>query len=144
MQETRVWSLVWEDPTCHGATKPMCHNYCASNSRNCKLQPPSGSAAITEAHTPRACAPKQEKPLQWEVCAPQGRVAPIAATRESPCKSNEDPAQRKINWLINFKKRLYASNAGDTCSVPGLRTRIPHATGHGQKKKWDAESHWLL
>ena len=23
MQETWVQSLVWEDPTCHGATKPM-------------------------------------------------------------------------------------------------------------------------
>ena len=27
MQGTWVQSLVWEDPTCHGATKPMCHNY---------------------------------------------------------------------------------------------------------------------
>ena len=27
MQETRVRALVWEDPTCHGATKPVCHNY---------------------------------------------------------------------------------------------------------------------
>ena len=26
---TRVWSLVWEDPTCRGATKPVCHNYWA-------------------------------------------------------------------------------------------------------------------
>ena len=29
MQGTRVWSLVQEDPTCHGATKPTCHNYWA-------------------------------------------------------------------------------------------------------------------
>ena len=27
MQGTRVQALVWEDPTCHGATKPVCHNY---------------------------------------------------------------------------------------------------------------------
>ena len=27
MQGTQVPSLVWEDPTCHGATKPVCHNY---------------------------------------------------------------------------------------------------------------------
>ena len=27
MQGTRVRALVWEDPTCHGATKPMSHNY---------------------------------------------------------------------------------------------------------------------
>ena len=27
MQGTRVRSLVREGPTCHGATKPVCHNY---------------------------------------------------------------------------------------------------------------------
>ena len=27
MQATRVRALVWEDPTCCEATKPMCHNY---------------------------------------------------------------------------------------------------------------------
>ena len=26
MQETQVQSLVWEDPTCGGATKPVLHN----------------------------------------------------------------------------------------------------------------------
>ena len=26
-QGTQVRSLVWEDPTCRGATKPVCHNY---------------------------------------------------------------------------------------------------------------------
>ena len=27
MQGTRVRALVWEDPTCRGATGPVCHNY---------------------------------------------------------------------------------------------------------------------
>ena len=27
MQGTRVETLVWEDPTRHGATKPVRHNY---------------------------------------------------------------------------------------------------------------------
>ena len=27
MQGTRVRALVWEDPTCHAATKPVHHNY---------------------------------------------------------------------------------------------------------------------
>ena len=27
MQGTQVRSLVQEDPTCRGATKPVCHNY---------------------------------------------------------------------------------------------------------------------
>ena len=29
MQGTRVLALGWEDPTCRGATKPVCHNYWA-------------------------------------------------------------------------------------------------------------------
>ena len=27
MQRTRVRTLVWEDPTCRGATRPVSHNY---------------------------------------------------------------------------------------------------------------------
>ena len=27
MQGTQVRALVWEDPTCHGATGPVSHNY---------------------------------------------------------------------------------------------------------------------
>ena len=56
LQGTRVRALVWEDPTCRGATRPVSHNYwaCASG----------------------ACALQQEKPLQWEACAPRWRVAP--------------------------------------------------------------------
>ena len=36
MQEKQVQSLIWEDPTCHRATKPMGHNYwaCALEPRN--------------------------------------------------------------------------------------------------------------
>ena len=33
---TQVQALVREDPTCHGATKPVCHNY-----RACTLEPTS-------------------------------------------------------------------------------------------------------
>ena len=35
MQGTRVWALVWEDPTCRGAARPVRHNYwaCASGAR---------------------------------------------------------------------------------------------------------------
>ena len=56
MQGTRVRALVWEDPICRGATRPVSHNYwaCASG----------------------ACAPQQERPRQWEARAPRWRVAP--------------------------------------------------------------------
>ena len=49
---TQVQFLVQEDSTRHEATKPTCHNYWA-------------------------CAPQQEKPLQWEAHALQQRAAPV-------------------------------------------------------------------
>ena len=75
MQGTRVRALVREDPTCRRATKPVCHNYWA-----CALEPVSHSYW---AHVPQLLKPlclepvlHNEKPLQWEACAPQRRVAP--------------------------------------------------------------------
>ena len=83
MQGTRVQALVWEDPMFRGATKPMRHNYWACalepashNYWACVLQPLSLRAATTEARMPRARAPQQEKPPQWEARTPQPRVAP--------------------------------------------------------------------
>ena len=39
LQETRVPSLVWEDPTGRGATKPMCYNHgaCVLESGSCNF-----------------------------------------------------------------------------------------------------------
>ena len=83
VQGTRVRALVWEDPTCRGAAKPVCHNYWA-----CALEPASHNywahvpqllsphATTTEACMARARALQQEKPLQWEARALQRRVAP--------------------------------------------------------------------
>ena len=56
-QGTRVWSLVWEDFSCCGATKTPWHNYWAHAQQ---LQKPPG---------PRALGLWQEKPPQSEVCA---------------------------------------------------------------------------
>ena len=83
MQGTWVQSLGQEDPTCRRATKPTSHNCWArapqllkpACSRACVPQLLSPHAATTEAHAPRARAPQQEKPLQWEARALQRRVA---------------------------------------------------------------------
>ena len=85
---TRVRALVWEDPTCRGANKPVRHNYWA-----CTLEPVSGNYW---AHAPRARAPQQEKPPQWEACAPQQRVAPARRQLE---KAHEQ--QQRPNTAIN-------------------------------------------
>ena len=54
-------------------------------------------ATTTEACAPRAGAPKQEKPPQWDAHAPQRRVAPAHHNWRKPARSNEDPTQPKIN-----------------------------------------------
>ena len=56
------WSLVKEDPTCHGATKPMHHSYWAHT-----LEPMSRNYW---AHTPRPHAMQWEA-VQWEACEMQ-------------------------------------------------------------------------
>ena len=73
MQGTRVRALVWKDPTCRGASRPMSHNYwaCASG----------------------ACAPQQERPRWWEARAPRWRVAPTCRNWRKPSHRNEDPTQ---------------------------------------------------
>ena len=73
MQETWVWSLVQEDSTCRGATKPM-HQNCSglcSGAHVPQLRSP----------RPRACAPNycSEKP-----CTTPREQPLIAAARESP------------------------------------------------------------
>ena len=56
MQGTRVWALVREDPTCHGATKPVRHNYWA-----CVLQllkTAREATAMRSPHTARKSSPR--------------------------------------------------------------------------------------
>ena len=86
MQGTWVQLLVREDPTCRRATKPVGHNYWA-----CALEPVSHNYW---ARAPRARAPQQEKPPQWQAHVLQGRVA--------PARSNEDPTETKINKINKF------------------------------------------
>ena len=68
IQVTWVWALVWEDPTCHGATKSVSHNYWA-----CTLEPVS--------HNYWACVPQLLKPT----C-----IEPMLCNKRSHC--NEKPA----------------------------------------------------
>ena len=82
MQGTQVSSLVWEDPTCHGATKPMHRNYWGRELQLLK----------------RAC-------LERVLCSKrshctQPRVASLTSTRESPQqKRRPSAAKNKIKNL---------------------------------------------
>ena len=93
IQETGLLSLIQEDPTCRGATKPMPHNYWAGapepgSHKYCAhvLQRPK------PAH-PRACTPQQEKPPQMRNLCTAAREEPpllrkaCAATRPSTAKN---------------------------------------------------------
>ena len=73
MQGTWVRALVWEDPTCHGATKPTYHNYWP-----CALEPESHNywARVPQLLKPMHLEPvlrNKEKSLQWEARVPHNK-----------------------------------------------------------------------
>ena len=112
---TQVQSLVRElGSHMPQATKRLCHDYWAP--------------------APRARAPRQEKPPQWEACAWQGRVAhpslPVPSLlrhtqRKPPC-SNKDPAANKQmkQCNCNWDEKV------DT--VVSLEISIPRQTDQGE------------
>ena len=57
MLETRVWSLVWEDPTGHRATKLVPHNCWACALRAQEPQLPRPRAPAPEGHMPEILCP---------------------------------------------------------------------------------------
>ena len=84
-------SLVQQDPTCLGATKPGCHNYWA---------PVLGSGSCTHwAHTlqlrklacPKVHGLQQEEPQPWEVRALQLESGPYLSQPQRSPPSSEVP-----------------------------------------------------
>ena len=105
MQGTWVRSLVQEDPTCHGATKPVRHNYWA-----CALEPTSHNswAYVPQLLKPACLEPllrnkgshHNEKPVHRKEEQP-----PLAATKESPCAATKTQrSQKKIIIIKIFFK----------------------------------------
>ena len=93
-QGTWVQSLIQEDYTCCGATKPVHHNHWAStlepSSRNYWAHVPQLPKPV---HT-QACGPQQEKPPLWEAHKSQWGEAPTHGNQRKPAQSNEDPASK--------------------------------------------------
>ena len=95
MQGTRVRALVWEDPTCHGATKPVRHNNWA-----CALEPASHNYW---AHVPQLLKPMCLEPVlrnkrshHNEKPAHHKEEQPLhPATRESPHEAMKTQRSQK-------------------------------------------------
>ena len=92
MQVTWVRALVWEDPTCHGATKPVHQNYWARVPQ--LLSPRATTTELTHLepmlrnkrshHNKKPAHRNEEKP-------------PLAATTESPHAAMKTQCSQKIN-----------------------------------------------
>ena len=105
MQGARVQSLIQEDPTCHRATKPVCHNYWAY-----ALEPGSHNYW---AHTPQllklmaqnpCSATREATTLRSPHTATESRTRSLQL--EKTPHSNKDPAQ-PINKIIYIKIKWF-------------------------------------
>ena len=103
----RFDSWVWEDPTCHRATKPMRHNYwaCALAPRNHNCW--AHTSQLLKPTCPRARALQQERPLQLE-------DSPCSLQREESPRCNKDSVWPKISYILkshkaydNMKNRIH-------------------------------------
>ena len=102
-QETQVWPLVGEDPTCHWATKPLPHNCWA-----CALEPERRNYGarmpqLLKPVCPRAQTPRQEKPSQWEAHILQLESSPRSlATREKPEQQRRPSTAKKKKKIMEI------------------------------------------
>ena len=96
MQGTPVWALVPKDPTCHGATKPMSHNYWS-----CALEPAS--------HNYWALVPQLLKPVRLEPMLATREAttmrSPHTATKSSPCSPQLEKARVQQRRPHSAKKK---------------------------------------
>ena len=102
MQGTQVRALVREDFTCHGATRPVCHNFWA-----CALQP-------------KHC--NYWSPHAWSLCSeiPETTTmrSPRTATRESPHAAAKAQSNQKWTHSFFFKKFLFRNANQNYSEVP--------------------------
>ena len=129
MQGTRVQTLVREDPTCRGATKPVRHNYWA-----CALEPVSHNYW---AHVPQLLKPACLEPV---LCSKRshGNVKPVHRNKKSSPRSPQVEKARaqqrrpnaaknkyikkkkKIHWFHNFLVSMYPSESGEPQEISGM------------------------
>ena len=115
MQGTPVQSLVWEDSTCPGATKPVHPNYWASALPPTCYNYWASVLQLLKPMSSRACAPKPEKPLQWEAHALLLESSPQLRKATFTARPTTAPPKIKNFKFIFFKK--------DTMQIPIWRFR---------------------
>ena len=111
MQGTPVWSLVQEDPTCCGTTKPISHNHWV-----CVQQ-------LLKPMCSRAWVPQQEKPPQWEAWALQLQCSPCSLQREKVHEQQWRPSAAIDTF---FKKVKKEKDLKLRCTIRSCRTKMPH------------------
>ena len=113
IQETQVWSLVWENPTRHGAAKPVLH----SHWNPCALEPVLHNERIHPQC--KVCAQQ----LESSNAHPHPRSRPPCIQRR-PSGGSKDAAQPKnktenkmilVGYLISESSELNSTNL--SCSL---------------------------
>ena len=107
MQETWVWSLIREDPTCHGATKPMCHTYSA-----CALVPgdPATEPMCSNCWSPQCPEPvlcnKRSHHIERPVHHKWGVAPAHRHWRKAYAATKTQHSQKQIRKQIKHQKKI--------------------------------------
>ena len=145
MQETQVWSLIQEDPTCRGTTKPVAQ-LLSPSSGACQPQLLKSLHLETVPHSKRShhsekhC--REEEPL-------------LTAPKESPCKSVTIQHCQKKNLQLTscsvVKDWMLFPYIKNEARMPTLITYIRHCTrsssncnkaNKGSKRHYSLENKW--
>ena len=141
MQGTWVRALVWEDPTCRGATRPMSHNYWACASGACA---PQRKAAIVRG--PRTAMKSGPRLLQLEKA--------LAQKWRSNTAKNINKKKNKNSWLVctlTLWVLSSGSQASNTIYSPItlkftflVQIFLPNAKPYLQLSSWHFLSAWQI
>ena len=111
MQKTQVWSLVQEDSTCLGATKPVYHNYWA-----CALEPGSHNYCAQVPYSPYTAT---REDIMMRSLSTAMKNSPYSPQPEKSPSSNWDPAQPKINKVQTLEcSKSYTGESSEKFRKP--------------------------
>ena len=117
MQKTRVQSLIQEDPTRRGATKPerapQLLTLCSRVQEPQLLRP---RVQLPKPPRPRDHALPQEKPRQQEAPTPQWRITPACCSwRKARVATKTQHGQRKEKDLFSLLAWMYKGKKSTVC-----------------------------